>query len=167
MEINAPAQLIIKKEPEFFRQILPLKGASIVELGCGSAALTRCIAKKCEPASILACEVDLVQHFKNSARLDSQSITFAVAGAECIPASDSNADIVLMFKSLHHVPKYRLAEAMSEICRVLRPGGLAYISEPVFAGDFNEVLRLFHNEETIRENAFKAVCNAVEEGVLS
>jgi ubiquinone/menaquinone biosynthesis C-methylase UbiE len=166
MEINAPTKLIIKKEPELFRQILPLKGACIVELGCGSAALTRYIANECEPASILACEVDLVQHTKNSARTNLPNVTFVVAGAESIPASDSNADIVLMFKSLHHVPKDRLADAMSEIYRVLRPGGLAYISEPIYAGDFNEILRLFHSEKTIRENAFKAVCNAVEEGVF-
>ncbi|WP_018405721.1 class I SAM-dependent methyltransferase [Marinobacter gelidimuriae] len=166
MEINAPTKLIIKKEPELFRQILPLKGACIVELGCGSAALTRYIANECEPASILACEVDLVQHTKNSARTNLPNVTFVVAGAESIPASDSNADIVLMFKSLHHVPKDRLADAMSEIYRVLRPGGLAYISEPIYAGDFNEILRLFHSEKTMRENAFEAVCNAVEEGVF-
>jgi ubiquinone/menaquinone biosynthesis C-methylase UbiE len=166
MEINAPVKLIIKKEPELFRQILPLKGACIVELGCGSAALTRYIANECEPASILACEVDLVQHTKNSARTNLPNVTFVVAGAESIPASDSSADIVLMFKSLHHVPKNCLADAMSEICRVLRPGGLAYISEPVYAGDFNEILRLFHNEKTMRENAFEAVFSAVYEGIF-
>lgn len=30
--------------------------------------------------------------------------------------------------------------SMQEIRRVLKQGGLVYISEPVFAGDFNEIL---------------------------
>lgn len=36
--------------------------------------------------------------------------------------------------------------ALSEIGRVLKPGGLAWISEPVYAGELNEILRLFHDE---------------------
>ena len=56
---------------------------------------------------------------------------------------------------------------MQEIRRVLRPGGLAYISEPIYAGDFNEVLRLFHDEKAVREAAFATVRKAVEQGVLA
>ena len=47
--------------------------------------------------------------------------------------------------------------ALSEIARVLKPGGQAWISEPVFAGELNEVFRLFHNEEVVRETAFGAI----------
>jgi ubiquinone/menaquinone biosynthesis C-methylase UbiE len=94
------------------------------------------------------------------------NVTFAHAGAEEIPAEDGSADIVMMFKSLHHVPLGVMDSAMREIRRVLRPGGLAYISEPVYAGDFNEVLKLFHDEKRVREAAFAAARRAVEEGVL-
>ena len=51
-----------------------------------------------------------------------------------------------------------------EIHRVLKTGGVAYISEPVFAGDFNEILRLFHDEQKVREAAFASVKRAVEAG---
>jgi SAM-dependent methyltransferase len=57
--------------------------------------------------------------------------------------------------------------ALSEIARVLKPGGLAWISEPVFAGELNEIMRLFHDEKIVREAAFAAVCRAVEDGRLS
>ena len=55
---------------------------------------------------------------------------------------------------------------MYEIRRVLKPGGLAYISEPVFAGDFNEILRLFHDEQKVREAAFDALVKAVDDGLF-
>ena len=71
-----------------------------------------------------------------------------------------------MFKSLHHVPVAHMDAALDEIARVLKPGGLAWISEPVFAGDLNEIMRLFHDEKIVREEAFAALCRAVERGPL-
>jgi predicted SAM-dependent methyltransferase len=73
---------------------------------------------------------------------------------------------VIMFKSLHHVPQNDLDEALSELRRVLKPGGYAYISEPVFAGAFNEIMRLFHDEELVRQQAFDALIRAVENDVM-
>ena len=153
-------------ESAVYHELLPLRGARIVELGCGAAAHTRAIAETGLPAEILACEVDTIQHEKNLAIADLPNVTFVHAGAESIPADDASADIVMMFKSLHHVPQASMGQALREIARVLRPGGLAYISEPVYAGDFNEVLRLFHDERAVREAAFRAVCEAVDGGVL-
>lgn len=44
---------------------------------------------------------------------------------------------------------------------------MAYISEPVYAGDFNEILRLFHDEKAVREAAFAAEVRAVSTQRLS
>jgi ubiquinone/menaquinone biosynthesis C-methylase UbiE len=156
----------VTSEAEVYQRLLPLAGAQIIELGCGAAAHTRTIAESGRPASILACEVDTIQHEKNLTSNDLPVVTFVQAGAQAIPAADGSADIVMMFKSLHHVPLEAMAGVMQEIRRVLRPGGLAYISEPVYAGDFNEVLRLFHDEKAVREAAFATVSQAVEQGVL-
>jgi len=71
-----------------------------------------------------------------------------------------------MFKSLHHVPMPHMDRALGEIARVLKPGGLAWISEPVFAGELNEVFRLFHDEQAVREAAFAAIRKAVAAGRL-
>ncbi len=164
--IQNPSGGTLTDEADIYLKRLPLDGAHMIELGCGSAMHTRIIAETGRPASILACEVDVRQHQKNLAITDLPTVHFVLAGAESIPAPDASVDIVMMFKSLHHVPMNLMATALQEIARVLRPGGLAYISEPVYAGDFNEVLRLFNDEGAVRQAAFSAVKSAVNDGLL-
>jgi SAM-dependent methyltransferase len=150
-------------------EALPLasRPARALELGCGTARQTRLLAAGGKFASILALEVDRIQHEKNLALDDLPSVRFALGGAQDIPAPDASVDAVFLFKSLHHVPIDLLGRAFMEMHRVLAPGGLVYISEPVFGGDYNEILRLFHDEETVREAAFEATRAAVEEGLFT
>jgi SAM-dependent methyltransferase len=167
MHIHDPSATEVVEEADVYTDLLPLDGARVIELGCGAAGHTRAIAGTGRPASVLACEVDEIQHQKNLDADDvPDTVTFARAGAEAIPAADDSADVIVMFKSLHHVPVESMDAALAEIARVLRPGGLAYLSEPVFAGDFNEVLRLFHDESEVRRKAFEAIRRAVDGGVL-
>jgi SAM-dependent methyltransferase len=143
--------------------------ARALELGCGTARQTRLLAAGGRFASILALEVDRIQHDKNLLIDDLPGvpdIRFALGGAEAIPAPDASVDAVFLFKSLHHVPLELLGQAFSEMHRVLAPGGLVYISEPVFGGDYNEILRLFHDEQRVREAAFEATRKAVDEGLF-
>ncbi|TNF32798.1 MAG: class I SAM-dependent methyltransferase [Deltaproteobacteria bacterium] len=153
-------------EVELLASRLPLDDARLLELGCGAAVTTRALAGLGRVRSILALEVDEVQHAKNLAAPPTPGVTFARGGAEAIPAEDGSADVVVMLRSLHHVPVERMDDAMRELRRVLRPGGVAWILEPIFAGDFNEIIRLFNDEQVVREEAFAAVRRAVDGGVL-
>jgi ubiquinone/menaquinone biosynthesis C-methylase UbiE len=164
MQISDPEAELVVNEGEILDQLLQLQGATVLELGCGKADKTRIVAQ--QAASVLALEVDQKQLAKNLAVTDLPNVRFAHGGAEEIPAPDANFDIVLMFKSLHHVPVELMDRAFSEIRRVLKPGGTAYISEPVYAGEFNEVLKLFHDERAVREAAFAAEKRAVASGQL-
>jgi ubiquinone/menaquinone biosynthesis C-methylase UbiE len=164
MNISNPNANLVCDERDIYEQLLPLQGADILELGCGKADKTRAISQGGKARSITALEVDEIQHAANLRNNDLANVTFRFGGAEAIPAADESFDIVLMFKSLHHVPVDKMDQAMAEIGRVLKPGGLAYISEPVYAGAFNEILRLFHDEKAVREAAFSAVERAVAAG---
>jgi len=154
-------------EPEIYNRLLKLDNKHILELGCGAAIKTRNIATTGANRKLTALEVDEIAHQKNLQITDLPNVTFGLAGAQAIPLDDDSVDVVFMFKSLHHVPPELMEASMREIRRVLKPGGLAYISEPIFAGEFNEILRLFHNEQKVREAAFKTVKSAVDEGLFT
>jgi SAM-dependent methyltransferase len=164
MLIAEPQARLVANEVDILEQLLQLEGATVLELGCGKAEKTRVVAGKA--AAVLALEVDDIQLANNLAIPDLPNVRFAHGGAEQIPAADAACDIVLMFKSLHHVPIALMDKAFSEIRRVLKPGGVAYISEPVYAGAFNEILILFHDERAVREAAFAAEQRAVASGQL-
>lgn len=166
MKIADPTQTDVCNEVTLMLSELQFEGASVLELGCGKAEKTRALAERGQVKEILAMEVDTIQHDRNLLITDLPKVQFLHGGAEAIPAEDNRFDIVVMLKSLHHVPMTQMNQAFSEIRRVLKPGGLAWISEPVYAGALNDIMRLFHDEEIVRQAAFAAVSKAVNDGRL-
>ena len=164
MQIKTDNDQITCTEADIYNSILNLDDSDILDLGCGAGHYILDIATTGTGRTVHGLEVDEVQHQKNLEGNWPDNVSFGLGGAQNIPAEDESYDIVMMFKSLHHVPLGLMGVAMGEVHRVLKPGGFAYISEPVFDGDFNEVLRLFHNEERVRAAAFDAVKGAVEAG---
>ncbi len=154
-------------EKDVFNRLLALDGKHILELGCGNAVITRDIATAGFERTITALEVDELAHEKNLQISDLSNVTFGLGGAEAIPLKDESVDVVFMFKSLHHVPIGLMPRAMREIRRVLKPGGELYISEPVYAGESNDILRLFHDERLVREAAFDTVKKAIDDGLFT
>lgn len=164
--ITVPKEVIID-EIELLRRLVPLAGARVVELGCGRADLARRMLERQLVASVRAFEVDEVQHARNMADPHPEGLRFMVGGADDIPLPDASCDVVIMLKSLHHVPVPRLDRAFAEIRRVLVSGGYLYVSEPVYAGDFNEIVRLFHDEGVVRGAAYDALQRAIAAGLLA
>jgi ubiquinone/menaquinone biosynthesis C-methylase UbiE len=167
MNINNPKIERICKDADIYNEIFDFTDKRILELGCGSAVHARKIAELHRNCSINAIEVDKIQHEKNLNSDAPSNITFVEAGAQDIPFDANTHDIVFMFKSLHHVPIELMDKALEEIKRVLKPGGMAYISEPIFDGEYNEIMRIFHDEQVVREQAFAAVKRAVDSNLLN
>jgi ubiquinone/menaquinone biosynthesis C-methylase UbiE len=162
MQIRSNADLPCGSDIQQIAKHLPLQGTKLLELGCGRALTTRQLAENFPDAKIIATEVDKIQHEKNLQIDDLPNVTFKYGGAEAIESEDNSIDAVIMLKALHHVPTELLDQGLQEIRRVLKPGGLAYISEPVYAGEFNDIMRMFHDEKVVREAAFAALQKAVE-----
>ena len=157
---------IVKDEVAFLGSLVPLEGARLLELGCGKAEFTRRLLARTKVAAVAALEVDRIQHQLNLESPQDERLTFGYGGAEEIPFGDEAFDGVMMMKSLHHVPVGNMAKAFREIRRVLKPGGWAYISEPVYAGELNEIIKLFHDEGAVRAAAYGALRDATRARVL-
>jgi SAM-dependent methyltransferase len=164
--MNTASAELVADELALMRRMLPLSGSRVIDLGCGNAQMARRMLESAGVGSVAALEVDRVQHEKNLAHAPTRRLTPVLAGADDIPFPDASFDIATMFKSLHHVPVGRMDRALGEVRRVLAAGGLLYVSEPVFAGPFNEIVRLFHDEQEVRAAALAALRRATGCGLL-
>ncbi|MGN8063371.1 class I SAM-dependent methyltransferase [Ralstonia sp. 22111] len=169
MQLHDPGCDTIREEMDVLREALqpstlriPLR--DILEIGCGTGDMTRKIADAWPTVQIRALEVDRIQLARNQARNRHTNISYEAGPAQIIPCESESCDAVMMFKSLHHVPIDLLNQALDEVYRVLRPGGVAWFAEPVFAGELNEIIRLFHDEEGVRRAAFDALVRASADG---
>ena len=166
MKISDPTATNVCPEFLVYDRWLAFDNADVLDLGCGRGEHARAIALSHPRARVTAVEADPIQHNLNIAADVLPNLQFVYGRAEAIPAADESIDIVLMFKSLHHiaVDALDLDRALLEIRRILRPGGLVYVSEPVFGGELNEIVRVFHDEQKVRHDAFAVLRRSVEAG---
>lgn len=155
---------LIASELEWFAQQVPLAGLRLVELGCGSAAFARALLALEPDTEVTAVEVDATQMALNRAQPHHPRLHWIEAGAQAIPCAGEQFDGALMLKSLHHVPVPLMDQALAEVARVLRPGGWLYVSEPIYGGSLNELVKLYNDEGEVRAAAQAALDRALASG---
>lgn len=154
---------LITNELDVLQSLVPLADARLIEAGCGAAHLARELIGRHPTTEVVGIEVDERQLAKNLLN-PVERLRFEKAGAQAIPCPDASFDGALMLKSLHHVPVPLMDQALAELWRVLRPGGWLYVSEPVYAGELNELVRLYNDEGEVRAAAQAALDRAVASG---
>lgn len=152
--------VLIEDEIKVLEALVPLAGQRTIELGCGNARLARSVLEQFADCEWVGLEVDERQHAKNVAAPQDR-LKFVAAGAQEIPFDTASFDLAVMLKSLHHVPLPLMAQALKEIARVVRPGGHLYVSEPVYAGALNTIIRHFNDEGVVRAAAQQALDQAL------
>lgn len=100
-----------------------VNGGRALEVGCGRGVGVEIIVDVFEPAKVFAFDLDRKMVRLARPRLDSRAevLGLAVADARAIPVRDSCFDAVFDFGAIHLIPRWR--EALSEVRRVLSPGG--------------------------------------------
>lgn len=131
----------------------PVAGLAIADIGCGEGALDRALAAR--GASVTGFDPFMPPSPRAAAGAGSWQLMRAAADA--LPAPDGAFDLVLFVFSLHHVPQAKLAGALAEARRVLRPGGRLYVAEPVAEGPHQYIVELFHDETAVRAAASAAL----------
>jgi ubiquinone/menaquinone biosynthesis C-methylase UbiE len=137
---------------------LPLAGRRIIDVGCGEGAMVRWL--RAQGADVTGFECGEVMRGRALTADPGHGADYVDAGAQDLPLPDGSVDVVCFFRSLHHVPAAEMATALDEAARVLRPGGVAYIVEPVAAGANFEVARLVDDETEVRALAQAAIARA-------
>jgi ubiquinone/menaquinone biosynthesis C-methylase UbiE len=130
--VNNPSRVFQQSiEIGWLKKKMPLKpGAVVLEIGCGRGAGARLIRRTFEPALLHAQDLDIemIQKARRYLGIEYQKdISLSVADSIRIPFKDRSFDAVFDFGVLHHVPDWQAA--LSEIERILKPGGIFYIEE--------------------------------------
>ncbi len=154
---------LISNELDLLETLVPLANLHLIEAGCGAAQLARELVGRYATTDVVGIEVDERQLAKNLSGA-TERLSFKHAGAQAMPFPDGSFDGALMLKSLHHVPIAQMGQALAEVARVLRPSGWLYVSEPVYAGPLNELIRLFNDEGEVRAAAQTVLDHEVASG---
>jgi ubiquinone/menaquinone biosynthesis C-methylase UbiE len=130
--MNNPLRAAIQRSLEAGRLLRlggKLSGGSALEIGCGRGVGVQIILDVFGAARVDAFDLDPRMLAQARARLAARGarVRLWVGDAAHIAAADASYDAVFDFGIIHHVPEWRLV--LSEVRRVLRPGGRFYAEE--------------------------------------
>lgn len=107
-----------------------MEGCRVLEIGCGRGVGTEIIFNRFGAREVHAFDIDpdMVEQARwRLSRFPAERLRLFVGDAEAIEAEGASYDAVFDFGIIHHVPDWR--RAVSEVARVLRPGGRFFFEE--------------------------------------
>ena len=113
-----------------------LGGKTLLEIGCGRGGLSNYIARLQEPpAKIFACDFSSDALTIAKVRFANQEcITWQNEDIQALSFSDNTFDRIVSCETIEHVPDP--AKAVLELYRVLKPGGILYLTCPNYFNFF-------------------------------
>lgn len=117
----------------------PLLRGRILDVGCGDGIISLGVALRCEPELMVG--LDPFRLFEQLPRMMTEAgipadaipptLRFDAADANHLPYEDDSFDVVISWGSLEHIAGGYL-QALREIKRVLRPGGLFFVTPGLY-----------------------------------
>lgn len=118
-----------------------VKSSSLLDIGCNWGRWSIAAAHKGYRVTGIDPQIGAVMAAKRVAKQLFISNRYIVGDARCLPFSNASFDVVFSYSVLQHLSKPDARTVISEIARVLKPGGTALIQMPTPYG-----LRTFYNQ---------------------
>ena len=131
--MNNPVRRTVQRHYEarlFERLGGRLDGKTVLEIGCGSGVGAEIILERFGAEHLEAFDLDptmIAIARRRQRRFPASRVQLRVGDAARIDAEDASFDAVFDFGIIHHVTEWR--QAVAEVRRVLKPGGLFYFEE--------------------------------------
>jgi ubiquinone/menaquinone biosynthesis C-methylase UbiE len=112
-------------------------GAVVVDLGCGSGAVTEQILERMDPeqgAHIYAIDPSTPELDIARARIRAPYVTFIQGTAKDVTKFVREADVVVLCNVMHLIPAVERSEVCRVVASVLKPGGRFGLNTPFFEG---------------------------------
>lgn len=154
-------ELPLREHVDVMREHLTLRGARIIDVGCGGGGLVRHLTREGARVSGIECSEEQLNRARAAERVGDEDYLFGYG--EDLPLPDASVDIAVYSNSLHHVPVENQLDALRETARVLRSGGLLYVQEPLAEGSAFELVRPVDDETEVRARAREAIARAARE----
>jgi ubiquinone/menaquinone biosynthesis C-methylase UbiE len=122
-------------DAQFIRSYLQ-PGMRLLDCGCGPGSITLGLAGLVAPGKVVGVDISsaMIEQAKTAAATaGAANVRFEVADAYALPFAAGDFDVVFSHALLEHLP--RPLDALAEMHRVLRPGGLVALRVPDWGGE--------------------------------
>lgn len=124
-----------EKEAEEIINDLQLTTESIVvDIGCGTCAITHYIAKKVKKIYAIDISKPMLDYVKEKYNTI-KNIEYIHSGFLGLYSYDLNVDAVYTKMALHHLPDFWKQVALQNISSITKPGGKLLYTDVIFSGD--------------------------------
>lgn len=136
---RAGTQIVMQRQFMRVAEVLDLKpGVRLLDLGCGAGLFLSWLAREMEGKYY---GIDLSVNSAHSAKQLSSRLNLAVGDAEVLPYKNESFDRISCNGAAHHL--LDLHSALSEMFRILTPGGILALYEPTSTTLTNAVRNAF------------------------
>jgi ubiquinone/menaquinone biosynthesis C-methylase UbiE len=112
-------------------QALIEPGDSVLDVGCGTGEVTLTAKARAKQGDVYGIDPapEMISVARKKAARKDLNIDFRVGVIEALPFPDSSMDVVTSSLMMHHLPNDLKALGLTEIYRVLKPGGRLLIAD--------------------------------------
>jgi len=107
-------------------------GQDLLDVGCGPGTITRDFARIVAPGIVVGIDLEATVIRQAAQASTEDNVTFQIGDVYALPFADCSFDVVHAHQLLQHLADP--VQALMEMRRVLRPGGLVAVRDADYAG---------------------------------